>query len=365
MTTVLMTADTVGGVWTYALDLADALAPHGVDVVLATMGRAMSDGQREQLRASSIAEVHESGYALEWMDEPWADVDRAAGWLLSLEETVAPDLVHLNGYAHAALPWRVPTVVVAHSCVLSWWRAVLGEDAPPSWGEYRRRVANGLSSTGAVVAPTAAMLASLQALYGPLAHGSVVPNGRCTEWLAPRAKEPFVLSAGRLWDQAKNVTALDAVAHHLDWPVAIAGEGERPDRTGSVDIGGARLLGSLPFDELSTWMARASVFALPARYEPFGLAALEAALAGCALVLGDIPSLREVWADAAVFVDPDDEQALVQALHALVRNGSHRSAMAARASHRARSYTVERMAAGYLGVYGSVLGVPAVDRVAS
>ncbi len=32
---------------------------------------------------------------------------------------------------------------------------------------------------------------------------------------------------------------------------------------------------------------------LPARYEPFGLSVLEAALSGCALVLGDIPSLRE------------------------------------------------------------------------
>jgi glycosyltransferase involved in cell wall biosynthesis len=365
MTTVLMTADTVGGVWTYALELADALAPHGVDVVLATMGRAMSDAQRAQLRASAVVEVRESGYALEWMDEPWADVDRAAGWLLGLEDEVGPDIVHLNGYAHAALPWRVPTVVVAHSCVLSWWRAVHGDDAPRDWEEYRRRVANGLGSTRAVVAPTAAMLSSLEDLYGPMRHGVVVPNGRRHDWFVDRPKEPLVLSAGRLWDEAKNVAALDAVADQLDWQVAIAGDGERPGGTDRFDAAGAQLLGSLPFDELAGWLARASVFALPARYEPFGLAALEAGLAGCALVLGDIPSLREVWGDAAVFVDPDDGAGLVQALRAMERDACHRKAMAARAAQRARAYGVERMAAGYLGVYRSVAGRTEAQRVAS
>ena len=43
-----MTADCVGGVWTYALDLADALAPHGVEVQLATMGRLPDAEQRRQ-----------------------------------------------------------------------------------------------------------------------------------------------------------------------------------------------------------------------------------------------------------------------------------------------------------------------------
>ena len=61
---------------------------------------------------------------------------------------------------------------------------------------------------------------------------------------------------------------------------------------------------------IADWYARASIYALPARYEPFGLSALEAALSGCALVLGDIPSLREVWGDAALFVAPDDTDAL-------------------------------------------------------
>ena len=345
-----MTADTVGGVWTYALELADALEPHGVEVTLATMGRPVTASQRRELEASSVVAVHESGYALEWMDEPWADVDRAAGWLLQLEDDVAPDLVHLNGYAHAALPWQAAAVVVAHSDVASWWESVHGEDPPSGWDEYRRRVGAGLRAASALVAPTAAMLEATRRCYG-VAGGSVVPNCRRRGVVAPAAKEPLVLAAGRLWDEAKNLAALDRVAPRLDVPVVIAGPVEHPAGGAMPASGGAKLLGTLPFPELARWLGRAAVFALPARYEPFGLGALEAGLAGCALVLGDIPSLREVWDDAALFVDPDDDAALTSTLQALLVDEQAQVRLGERARARALTYTPERSAAGYLEVY--------------
>jgi glycogen synthase len=350
MTHVLMTADTVGGVWTYALELADALAPHGVQVTLATMGRPLTEAQRDELGASAVVDVHESGFALEWMDEPWADVDRAAGWLLGLEDELAPDVVHLNGYAHASLPWRVPSVVVGHSCVLSWWEAVHGEAPPPSWDEYRRRVVAGLRNAGALVAPTAALLDALQRCYGTTG-GIVVPNCRRDPQVTLAEKQPFVLAAGRLWDEAKNVAALDRVAPRLGVPVLIAGSAEHPSGGEDWEPAGARLLGPIASSELWGWMARAQVFALPARYEPFGLAALEAGLAGCALVLGDIPSLREVWGDAALFVDPDDDEALCGAVESLLRDDRRRRLLADRAIERARAHTPEQTARGYLDVY--------------
>jgi len=107
-TRVLMTADTVGGVWTYALELARALAPHGVEIHLATMGREPDEGQRAQAAALPNVRLHASDFRLEWMEEPWEDVARAGDWLLALERVLAPDLVHLNGYAHGAMPWRAP-----------------------------------------------------------------------------------------------------------------------------------------------------------------------------------------------------------------------------------------------------------------
>jgi glycosyltransferase involved in cell wall biosynthesis len=101
--------------------------------------------------------------------------------------------------------------------------------------------------------------------------------------------------------------------------------------------------------------ARAAVYALPARYEPFGQSVLEAALAGCALVLGDIPSLRELWEGVALFVPPDDAATLRAALESLIRDPSLRGTLAMDARRRALARSPERMARGYLRVYGRVL----------
>lgn len=349
-----MTADPIGGVWTYALELACALAPHGVEVALAIMGAPLRPDQREALHRLPTVEVFEGCWKLEWMDDPWEDVARAGDWLLGLEDVLRPDLVHLNGYAHAALPWRAPALAVGHSCVASWWEAVKGGPAPSSWDRYRREVGRGLQAADLVLAPTRAMLAALERHYGPLAAARVVPNGRAASTAAPAAKEPFILAVGRLWDEAKNVAALERVAPRLGWPVCVAGEEAHPDG-GQVRPGRVRRLGRLAPEALAPWFARASIYALPARYEPFGLSALEAALAGCALVLGDIPSLREVWGDAARFVPPDDPDALQAALEALIEDEPRRADLARGARARASEFAPSRMAAGYLAAYHDLL----------
>jgi len=95
---------------------------------------------------------------------------------------------------------------------------------------------------------------------------------------------------------------------------------------------------------------------LPARYEPFGLSVLEAAFSGCALVLGDIPSLRELWQDAAAFVDPDDDAALARAINQLIDRPDECAELAQRARVRAQPLTLARMAENYLGLYQTMLG---------
>jgi glycosyltransferase involved in cell wall biosynthesis len=361
---LLMTADAVGGVWTYALELARALAAHGVEVHLATMGPRPGAARRAEAAAAGVA-LHESDWALEWMDAPWDDVARAGDWLLALERALAPDVVHVNGYAHGALPWRAPAVVAAHSCVCSWWRAVKGADAPAAWDRYRDAVAAGLAGAAAVVAPTRAMGDALAAHYGARAAAvggfappRVVPNARRAADYVPAPKEALVLTAGRLWDEAKNVRAVAEAAAGLPWAACVAGDAAAPDGAGGGWDGAGpgssvRWLGALAPAALAGWMARAAVYALPARYEPFGLSALEAGLSGCALVLGDVPSLREVWGDAALFVAPDSAEQLAAALRALVADPEYRTALAARARARALGYTPERMAAGYLDAYAA------------
>lgn len=353
MTRVLMTADTVGGVWTYALDMARALPE--CEFHLATMGACLSPSQAHEVAGLGNVTVHESAYRLEWMPDPWDDLARAGEWLLGLEREVRPDVVHMNGFVHAALPFAAPVVTIGHSCVLSWFQAVQGREASPEWARYQEAVRAGLAASARVVAPTQAMLTALQTHYGPLPQSRVIANARDAALFAPGLKEPFVFSAGRVWDDAKNIAALAEAAPHLPWPVFVAGDCAGPDGIAS-DLPHVRLLGRLAPTSVAGWLARASIYALPARYEPFGLSILEAALSGCALVLGDIPSLREVWGDAAVYVPPDDAGALHHALADLCRNDTLRQAMAGRALAGAARYSPARMAALYRALYGEVLG---------
>jgi hypothetical protein len=162
----LMTADAVGGVWHYALELARGLAAHGTEVVLAVMGPPPSPAQRADAEAVPGLSLAQGDFALEWMPGADGDVDRAGDWLLALAAETAPVVVHVNGHAHAALPWPAPCLAVAHSCVASWWRAVKGAEAPPEWDAYRTRVARGLAAAGLVVAPTRAFLDEVERVYG-------------------------------------------------------------------------------------------------------------------------------------------------------------------------------------------------------
>ncbi|MEX0653125.1 MAG: glycosyltransferase family 4 protein [Phycisphaeraceae bacterium] len=346
---VLMTTDTVGGVWTYAVELALSLRAEDVQVRLATMGAPINSVQRRQIDAFHL-DVCESEYRLEWMADPWADVEAAGRWLLDMEAEFEPDVVHLNGYAHAALPFRAPTLVVAHSCVVSWWHAVHHAEPPDEWELYRRAVERGLQAADLVVAPTWAMLDAIERCYGSLPHVGVVSNGRDPRWFAPGRKEPFALAAGRVWDEAKNVTAVETAARGLPWPVYLAGETQHPV-TGRVARQGLRPLGMLDPEAMAEWLGRASIFVHPARYEPFGLGVLEAALSGCALVLGDLQSLRELWDDAAVFVPPNDHEALRAAMARLMADDLARRDLARRACQRGLQLTPERMAAGYCRAY--------------
>jgi glycogen synthase len=347
---ILMTTDTVGGVWNYSLGLCEALAAHGVVVHLSTLGPPAAESQLQKAQALKNVVLHESDYRLEWMDDPWEDIAKAGKWLLHLEDTVGPDLVHLNGYVHASLPWAAPVCVVAHSCVASWWQAVRQESIPAEWACYRLAVARGLRMADEVIAPTAAMLQSLQSNYGDLPNGSVVPNGVSEKAFRPKNKQPIIFSAGRLWDAGKNIQSLVESGAELEWPIVIAGEGSL-DRRGNVS-----LLGRLPQEKVAEWMAVASIYCLPARYEPFGLSVLEAALSGCALVLGDIPSLNELWKGAAVFVAPEDLDGLRLTLCRLIEDQLAREQLARLSLQRAKEFTVERMAKAYLGIYERAVG---------
>lgn len=347
---VLMTADTVGGVWTYALELARALRLSGVEAIIAAMGGPLTDRQRKDARRYGSPEIHESSWRLEWMEEPWVDVEAAGVWLLDLEQLLRPDIIHLNGFAHGALHWKAPVLMVGHSCVYSWYEAVKGQKPPSAWERYRREISGGLRAADLVTAPSGVMLDSLRRMYGEFNAAAPVYNGRRAENFPPGEKESIIMASGRLWDEAKNVGILEKIGGHISWPICLAGEKNHPDG-GEFSPEGVEYLGNLSWKELAAWLGKASVFVSPARYEPFGYGPLEAALAGCALVLGDIPSLREIWGKSALYVPPERFDIIRAVLQRLITDETLLRHMGKNARARALEFTPERMGKEYLKLY--------------
>ncbi|MCK6630404.1 MAG: glycosyltransferase [Anaerolineae bacterium] len=230
---ILMTTDTRSEVWSYSLELAEAFNRKGHQVTWAAPSGPLSREQRRQLRRLPRVEVFENPHLVTGIK----NASTTGRWLLHLERQVQPHLIHLNGYAHATLPWQAPKVVAVTICLLSWWQT-------------RKK------------------------------------------WINP--------------------------------------------------------VGQVSAKKRRAWFSHAAIYALPTRCEPFGLAVLEAAMADCALVLGDIPNLREVWGDTALYVPPDDPPALEVALSLLMADSNYRKLMAKRAYTHAQKFTAERMVEQFL-----------------
>jgi len=198
------------------------------------------------------------------------------------------------------------------------------------------------------------MGAALCAEHGFEGSIAVIPNARRAgiHAVVGKQKRALIFTAGRLWDSAKNVAALCEAAPSLDWPIYVAGD--ECDLSGRrLDLPNVHCLGQLDEASMDQWLSRAAIYALPARYEPFGLSVLEAAMARCALVLGDIPSLRENWDGAAVFVPPDAVDCLAAELQRLIADGQLRQHLAAAAHQRASRFSTDEMAAAYLQCYAA------------
>ncbi len=356
---LLLTADTIGGVWTYAIELCGGLKNYGVKIALATMGRKLSAEQHRQVNRLSHVELFESSYRLCWMSDPWDDVEQAGDWLLRVARHFRPDIVHLNDLGHGSLDWQAPVLLVGHSCVLSWWQAVKKEPAPmPEWRRYRNLVRHSVHHATMLAAPSSAMLNTLLHHYGPAQDSRIIKNGSDFQIMTPCTvlpSEKSIFAAGRLWDEAKNIALLARVARQINWPVYVAGDPGEDIGCGDSNYENVHMLGLLGQNELACRLAHSAIFAAPAFYEPFGLSILEAARSGCALVLGGIPSLREIWGEAAEYVNPESPEELRQVLGSLVDDPERRRQMAEQARRRSMRYSASRMAANYRHCYDLLL----------
>jgi len=360
---VMMTADAVGGVWTYALDLARGIAAAGGETALVVLGPAPSPDQLRDAAAVPALRLIVTGLALDWTAESPAEVQAAAEAVAALARELRPDLVHLNSPALAlagGLP--APTLGACHSCLATWWASVKAGPPPADFAWRIAALRRGMAACDALVAPSRSFAAATHEAHGG-ATPFVVHNGRAARRLAEQPRAPAVFTAGRLWDEGKNLATLDAAAAQAGVPLFAAGpvDGPRGER---VALSHAHALGRLSADDVALWLSCAPIFATSALYEPFGLGVLEAAQAGCALVLADIPTFRELWADAAVFADPRRPDDFAAAFAALLGDGAERQRLGEAARARAADFTVEAMTGGMLDLYRRMGAAPRREAAA-
>ena len=359
---ILMTADTVGGVWTYARELVTGLASRGHTVTLVSFGKRATPEQVSWMKGLRNVDYRETEYRLEWMQGSAEDIEKSTIFLIELIRQVHPDVLHLNQFAYGALATDLPKIVVAHSDVISWWSNVHDEGPPDTpwirW--YRDLVAKGIHSADVVLAPSKWMLDAIRTHYGNPARSAVVHNARSASLFSERArKENCALTVGRLWDPAKQVSLLMKRLHSI--PVYVAGQIENPENLpgahsllqGSSSI---RLLGTQSEEQLRACYAKCAIYVATSRYEPFGLAPLEAALSGCALVLNDIETFRELWDDAACYFQRNDSESLAAEIERLAADAKLRERYARYAFERASSnFRLDSMLDSYQHLYTSLV----------
>jgi glycosyltransferase involved in cell wall biosynthesis len=355
---VLLATDTVGGVWTYSRELALSLADLGVEAVLAVMGPSPSADQLGELDGIHVIDT---GLPLDWMAEGPGELRRAGCALAYNAAREGADIVQLCSAALCAdVQFNQPVVAVQHSCVATWWASVHGGPLPHDFAWRRDLIEQGLNKANAVVAPTAAFAAQIVRAYDLDRAVLAVHNGRTPIPLRRRSSADFVLTVGRLWDEGKNIRTLGAAAAKLDVPVEAIGPLHGPNGT-VITVENLHTPGPLPPAAVADRLSARPIYASTALYEPFGLSALEAAQAGCALVLSDIPTFRELWDDAALFILPSDSDGFADVIQELACDPERRERLGRASQLKALQYTPAAMARRMLDIYEQVLPQPEVE----
>jgi len=327
-----------------------------------------------------------TAFRLEWMQEAEEDLAESSAFLAALVRELRPDILHLNQFCYGNLPVDVPRVVMAHGDLITWKNAVhdhgiydqatnnrlINErarrpDRTLIW--YRNMVGSGLAAADAVVAPSAWMLERISVAYGRPRRAEVIYPGRNPIFFNPYvSKDDCVLAVGRLVDASKQVFLLTQQPYSV--PVCIVGAEHtvpvpripiRADVKVDTEQNSVAIRGPQTEAQLRALYSRAAIYAATARYEPLGMAALEAAFSRCAIVANDIPSFREIWGDAALYFRTNDGASLADKIRLLNSDRPMRRAYAEMAYTRARErFTTKRMIDDCLQLYRSLVSVRSI-----
>jgi len=339
-----------GGILTLATMIEEGLADHGIEIETACLFPRPGLGTTAKLRcvAAMARRILRGGF----------------DGLMAYQAT-ASVLVGVIGRLQGC-----PIRIVHQTCMPqeTAWPVRLADRIAGSLGSYTVNIMNSVATRDAFADYPRAYRRSTALIE----HGLDVPlpshaRERTRARFGLAADRHLLLNVGRLVAQKNQHVLVRALAHLPLAHLAIAGDG--PDRDAllvlAAELGvGDRLhlLGAVSSADVADLLVAADLFVFPSTWETFGLAAVEAAMCGLAVIASDLPVLREVLSTRtpalAQFVPMHDLDAWAAAIRHAIDAPAPPDALRNWSVELADKYSRERMIEGYLRLLRPAAATP-------
>ncbi|HTK10185.1 MAG TPA: glycosyltransferase family 1 protein [Ktedonobacteraceae bacterium] len=297
-------------------------------------------------------------------------------WQVPLPATIFSgqiDIYHGPDFVLPPLGKHVKKVVTIHDLAF----LEHPEYAVPSLAEYLRKVVPAAINSAHVVATVSAEVSRTlhKHFQTPLEKMVVVPNGVAPHFR--RISDPIILGATRNKFGLKHplvlgVGTMEPRKNHLGLIKAFHQAQQKKGGPAMLAIAGGqgwlyeetrqlvtelklekkvRFLGRVSDLELITLYSMADIFAFPSFAEGFGIPLIEAMACGAPVITANVSAMPEVVGDAALLIDPHNNDELAAAINKLLVNETLREELRAKGYQRAREYTWEASAQKMLRIY--------------
>ncbi|HEV7938783.1 MAG TPA: glycosyltransferase family 1 protein [Solirubrobacteraceae bacterium] len=332
------------GLGTYAVNLLEALDrradEHEYLIYTPTWNEAPPLGPRFQIRRSYVPRGSRAAHTL------W---DQALPVLAAAREPV--DLVH---YLHPAAPPFSPgcPVVVNLLDAIRW--VVPGYRLPYPYDWLERRA---VRRADMILTLSESARADIERVLGvPRAKIRVTYLGSPSLDPEPSSKQPYFLFVGGTEKRKNLAAALEAFKAIEGYELRVVGQHRAsPVHDARREQSGVRWLGYIDEQELVELYRHATALVFPSRYEGFGLPVLEAMARRTPVIAADASSIPEVARGAAILVDPDDVEALRDAMRRVAEEPGLSARMIERGVEVVKSFSWDETARATVVAYEELL----------
>ncbi|HET9427623.1 MAG TPA: glycosyltransferase, partial [Allosphingosinicella sp.] len=266
---LLIAAEADPSRWSLQVSLARALSELDIRTFLIPTRFGLDDRQREEAAAVPDLVLIEPGLGLDPGEADPARLMDARLRLADLARALDIDLVQVDQPALADARFPCPVVALHLGCPVTRWEAVHDGPLPDPFAWRSELIRAGLDAADVVICPSLAHAQRVKTRFALRDLPFVVHPGRAPLAVRGSAQHDYVLTAGPLWDESRNLAVLDAAAGRIGVPVRAAGPVRSP-KGDEVIFDNLHCLGNLGEEEISRWLSARPVFVSTALYDPLG-----------------------------------------------------------------------------------------------